>query len=98
MGIDYCIGSGGPYFDLKKEFPHGYYQTAYYVLNDDKMVICGDQQYEIDHDKFALINQREDMRITACHDLAKEFIQLGLANGALPALMEMVSNARHTSH
>ena len=96
-GIDYCVGSGGPYFDWKDEFPKGYYQTAYYIMSEDKMVICGDQQYEIGHDQTALLTARETMRINACHKLAREFIDLGLENGALPILIEM-THAKSRRH
>ena len=90
-GIEYCVAEGGPLHDDPALYPKGYFQTAYYVMKGDTVLLGATQQYDLGHDPMLPFDRRGVARIAACRKAAESFIDASIETGAFVGLARCVN-------
>lgn len=72
-GFDYLVGVGGPFYDQPEEYPTGYYQSVYYILQGERVTSFATQEY--DKAKEYLTYDNDKARVAACRQTAEQHIE-----------------------
>lgn len=72
-GLGILLAEGGPHYN-DPEFPIGYYESAFFLQRDEKVLFGQVLQFSMAHDIHMSDSQRQEARINSALKLAQETI------------------------